>query len=86
MFTGTPGVPMRLVEDLNLIDEFELIPPKTAMNKILKKLEADPGLTFLIDDPKKGICGMIDQKLIQELEQKGHKVKRGNAHQAQPHK
>ena len=54
MFTGTPGVPMRLVEDLNITDEFELIPPKTAMKKILKKLEADPGLTFLIDDPKKG--------------------------------
>ncbi len=79
MFTGTPGVPMRLVEDLNITDEFELIPPKTAMKKILKKLEADPGLTFLIDDPKKGICGMIDQKLIQELERKGHKVKRGSA-------
>ena len=70
---------MRLVEDLNITDEFELIPPKTAMKKILKKLEGNPGLTFLIDDPKKGICGMIDQKLIQELEQKGHKIQRGSA-------
>ena len=71
---------MKLVEDLNILDEFELVPPKTAMKKIMQKLEADPGLSFLIEDPKSGkICGFIDSLLIKRLEEQGKKPKKGNA-------
>ena len=79
MSTEALGGTMRLVENLNITDEFELISPKTAMKKILKKLEANPQLTFLIEDPKKGVCGMIDSELIREMENKGRKVKKGTA-------
>jgi len=70
---------MQLVEDLNILDEFELIPPKTAMKKIVERLSADPGLSFLIEDPKSGkICGFIDSLLINKLEEQGKKPKKGN--------
>ena len=79
MSTEALGETVRLVENLNITDEFELISPKTAMKKILKKLEANPQLTFLIEDSKKGVCGMIDAELIREMEKKGRKVKKGTA-------
>jgi len=72
--------PMELVEDLNILDEFEIIPPKTAMKKIVGRLGEDPALSFLIKDPKSGnICGFIDSLLIKKLEELGKKPKKGNA-------
>jgi len=70
---------LKLVEDLDVSDEFVLIPSKTSMKKAIKILAENPNSAMLVQDKKSGkIIGAVDNEDIQRFEADGQKVKKGN--------
>lgn len=70
---------LELVEDLDVSDEFVLIPSKTSMKKVIKLLAENPNSAMLVQDPKSGkIIGAVDNEDVQRFEADGQKVKKGN--------
>ena len=70
---------LKLVEDLDVSDEFVLIPSKTSMKKVIKLLAENPNSAMLVQNPKSGkIIGAVDNEDVQRFEADGQKVKKGN--------
>ena len=70
---------LKLVEDLDVSDEFVLIPSKTSMKKVIKLLAQNPNSAMLVQDKKSGkVIGVVDNEDVQRFEADGQKVKKGN--------
>ena len=70
---------LKLVEDLDVSDEFVLIPSKTSMKKVIKLLAENPNSAMLVQDKKSGkVIGVVDNEDVQRFEADGQKVKKGN--------
>ena len=70
---------LKLVEDLDVNDEFVLVPSKTSMKKVIKLLADNPDSAMLVQDKKSGkIIGAVDNEDVQRFEAAGQKVKKGN--------
>lgn len=70
---------LKLVEDLDVSDEFVLVPSRTSMKKVIKLLAENPNSAMLVQDTKSGkIIGAVDNEDVQRFEADGQKVKKGN--------
>ena len=75
---------LELVEDLDVSDEFVLIPSKTSMKKVIKLLADNPNSAMLVQDKKSGkVIGAVDNEDVQSFEADGQKVKKGIAANAE---